>query len=380
MDLARGFISVDDHLLEHPQVWTSRMSRTKWGERIPHVQRQSNGTDRWIIGEETLPLVGRGSAGACMADRCLEPERWEDVPGACGVPSERFRAMDADNVGYSALYPTVAGIAGETFGRLDDSELELACVQAYNDWLLEEWAAASNRFIPQCIVPISSVEATVTEVKRAVAKGHKGVILPAVPSHVNRSAPHINDPQYNSLWQTCQELNVPICFHAGASSRLELPTYEGYAPALAKAYQNIVRPAGSIPILSNFIVSRILERYPGLKVVFSDTSLGWITYVLETVDYSFDQVRAQQHHGYKLKPSEAFQRQCYVTGWYDNDNLRNACRLPGADNIMWATNFPLSTSTWPASDNVISAGFLGVPDGDRHKILWANAATLYGIL
>jgi uncharacterized protein len=175
-------------------------------------------------------------------------------------------------------------------------------------------------------------------------------------------------------------LNVPICFHAGASSRLELSTYEGYAPPLAKAFHNIVRPLSSIPILSNFIVSRILERYPGLKVVFSDTSLGWITYVLETVDYSFDQVRAQQHHGYKLKPSEAFQRQCYVTGWYDNDNLRNACRLPGADNIMWATNFPLSTSTWPASDNVISAGFLGVPDGDRHKILWANAATLYGIV
>src|SRR5713226_683141 len=142
MDPARGFISVDDHVLEHPQIWTSRMSRAKWGERIPHVQRQSDGTDRWLIGEETLPLVGRGSVGACMADQCLEPERWEDVPKACCVPSERLRAMDADNVGYSALYPTVAAIAGETFGRLEDPGLELACVQAYNDWLLEEWAAA----------------------------------------------------------------------------------------------------------------------------------------------------------------------------------------------------------------------------------------------
>jgi uncharacterized protein len=51
------------------------------------------------------------------------------------------------------LYPTVAGVAGETFARLDDPELELACIQAYNDWLIEEWASRSPRFIPQCITP-----------------------------------------------------------------------------------------------------------------------------------------------------------------------------------------------------------------------------------
>ena len=67
--------------------------------------------------------------------------------------------MDAAGVDYSVLYPTVAGLAGEAFGRLRDPDLELACVQAYNDWLIEEWAAASERFIPQCIVPIWPVEA-----------------------------------------------------------------------------------------------------------------------------------------------------------------------------------------------------------------------------
>lgn len=67
----------------------------------------------------------------------------------------------------------VAGLAGEAFGRLQDPELELACVQAYNDWLIEEWCAASERFVPQCIVPIWPAEATVAEIKRAVAKGHR---------------------------------------------------------------------------------------------------------------------------------------------------------------------------------------------------------------
>ena len=63
-------------------------------------------------------------------------------------------AMDVDGVDYSILYPSVAGRAGETFGGIEDPALELACVQAYNDWLIEEWVGVSPRFIPQCIVPL----------------------------------------------------------------------------------------------------------------------------------------------------------------------------------------------------------------------------------
>jgi len=64
---------------------------------------------------------------------------------------EHIRMMDAAGIDYAVLYPTVAGVGGQTFGRIEDPELELACVQAYNDWLLETWGGASDRFVPQCI-------------------------------------------------------------------------------------------------------------------------------------------------------------------------------------------------------------------------------------
>ena len=127
---------------------------------------------------------------------------------------ERLKAMDADGVDCAILYPSVSGLAAETFGKLDDSDLELACVQAYNDWLIDEWADVSPRFVPQCIVPIWPMERTVAEIERAVAKGHKGVIYPASPMEL-RAVPHINEPAYDPLWATCQELGVPLCFHAG---------------------------------------------------------------------------------------------------------------------------------------------------------------------
>ena len=69
--------------------------------------------------------------------------------------------MDAAGIDYAVLYPTVAGSGGQSFGRIEDAELELACVQAYNDWLLEEWASVSDRFMPQCITPLFPIDAAV---------------------------------------------------------------------------------------------------------------------------------------------------------------------------------------------------------------------------
>ena len=41
MELKYGLISVDDHVQEHPEVWTRRMSKAKWGNRIPQVERHA---------------------------------------------------------------------------------------------------------------------------------------------------------------------------------------------------------------------------------------------------------------------------------------------------------------------------------------------------
>jgi predicted TIM-barrel fold metal-dependent hydrolase len=374
------FVSADDHVLEPPDLWTARLSKDKWGERIPHLERDADGAERWMVDGRGFPLVGGGSVGACVKDPSAAPRRWEEIPSVCYRPKERLAAMDTDGAAYSILYPMVAGVAGEVFSRLEDPELELACVQAYNDWLIDEWGRTSNRFLPQCIVPLSSVAAAVQEAQRAVGRGHKGIVFPAVPTHLRSGLKHINDPEYEPFWSACEELGVPLCFHAGASPRLQLPPYAGYSPAVAQAFESYTRPFSAINFMGNFLISRIPERHPGLKTIFAETGLGWITFALETQDYAFEQTRVQQHLGYKLKPSEAFQRQCYVTGWYDQHSLRQACRFPGANNILWSSNFPLATSPWPQTSEAINLSLAGISEGERRKVLWANAAQLYGIV
>jgi predicted TIM-barrel fold metal-dependent hydrolase len=249
-------------------------------------------------------------------------------------------------------------------------------VRAYNDWLLEDWASVSDRFIPQCITPLFPIDAAVNEIRRAVKNGHRGVIYPAVPMEL-REVPHINDSIYDPLWSTCQELGVPLCFHAGSSAAIQIPPYEGYSPTIAAAFRAIARPASTVSVLVNLLISRILMRFPNLKVVLAESGLGWGAYLLEYTDF---QARGDQlpQNGYDVMPSEMFTRQCYLVGWYDQASLR-VRKYIGAENILWSAQFPLATSTWPNTQEALLKSFHGVDANDRQKILWANAAQLYKI-
>lgn len=373
MQLKYGLISVDDHVQEPPNLWTQGLSKTRWGERIPHLERIADGSERWVVDNQVLLDGSAALAGALMADRNHEPSRWQDVPTAAYVPSERLKAMDAAGIDYSVLYPTVAGLAGEAFGRLRDPDLELACVQAYNDWLIEEWAAASDRFVPQCIVPIWPVEAATTEIERAVAKGHRGVVFPSLPMHL-RDVPHVSGPEYDPVWSVCEELNVPVCLHAGASPQLQYHASPHLAPALARAMDAATKPVSSVFVISLYSFSRVLLRHPKLRLVLAESALSWGMLYLEWADHQFEH-DGLAREGYELKPSEMFHRQCFYTSWYDK--VAPFADYIGADHILWAANFPLATSTWPRTQETVERCLQGVSAQARAQVLWKNAASLY---
>jgi predicted TIM-barrel fold metal-dependent hydrolase len=377
MQIRHGLISADDHVQEHPEVWASRLSKSKWGDRIPHVDRGADGSDRWVVdGAPVRGMTGAATAAAAMADRVCEPRRWEDVPGSTYIPAERLKAMDADGVDYSILYPTVAGCGGQTFGRILDPELELACVQAYNDWLIDEWAAASDRFVPQCIVPLFPATAVVAEIERAVGRGHRGVIYPAVPMEL-RDVPHVNGPEYDPIWSACERLGVPLCLHAGSADSIRVHSTADMSPGIAAAFDAIARSASTVSVVVNLLISRILMHHPNLKVVFAESSLGWGAYQLEFAD---QQAREDGLHleGYDLTPTQLFKRQCYLTGWYGRAGV-DTRRFIGAENIMWSTNYPLATSTWPRTREYVTRGMSGVPEAEREAMLWRTAAKLYSL-
>jgi uncharacterized protein len=373
LELKYGLISVDDHVQEPPDLWTARLSQSRWGDRVPHLEPVADGSQRWVVDGRELLGGHVAQAGAFAADRGREPSCWEEVPPAAYVPAQRLQAMDAAGVDYSALFPTVAGFAGEAFARLQDEDLELACVRAYNDWLIEEWGATSERFIPQCIVPVWPTAATIAEIRRAVGIGHRGVVFPAGVMDLREIA-HISDPDWDPVWSVCEELEVPLCLHAGSSPALQYAPAPGMDAARAEALNAMTRPVSSAYVLNLFIFSRILMRHPKLRLVMAESGVSWATLDLEWSDHEAAHDGLDKE-GYDLSPSEIFRRQCYLNAWYDP--VARSMEYIGAENILWSTNMPQASSTWPRTRETVDRCFQGVAVKDREHVLWKNAAALY---
>jgi uncharacterized protein len=371
-----GVISADDHVQEPPDLWINCMSKSKWGDRIPHIALQDDGNERWVIDGQVRKGRSLASTGALSVDRSSEPQRWEQVPDAAYKPQARLVAMDSDHIDYSVLYPAAAGAGGEAIGAIKDLELQIECARIYNDWIIDVWAAASPRFIPQAILPVGSVDAAAAEARRAAGRGHKGVIVPAQPSQINPAAPHMYAKDWDPLWATLEDLAVPVCCHSGSTPSVLFdisPTYDSHSAA---AFDNVRRSAGSAALINGMVLSGVLYRFTRLEAVFPGSSIDYVPFGLEALDHQWERQLLAKNDGLTQRPSEVFHRQCYVTTWRERVGLRNRNYI-GAGRILWESEFPMATSTYPESSSLIETNFREVPKDERDQILWRNAARIY---
>ena len=119
----------------------------------------------------------------------------------------------------------------------------------------------------------------------------------------------------------------------------------------------------------------MLDRFPRLKWVCAETGVGWVNYVLEACDHEWDR-RHLWTQGIVTRPSEMFKRQIYVDFWYERAGIELR-HLVGIDNIMWESDFPHSTSTFPESQQFVERTLHGVPKAERDQLLYGNAMRIY---
>ena len=370
-------ISTDDHLQEGPDTWTSRMSQQKWGDKIPQVRRNPDGTDSWYLWGERRETLGVAVVHGAMPDRTSAPRRWEDVPRIAYVPSERIKAMKQDGVDVHTFFGNVAGIAGNTFSNPEykDEEFRLECIRAYNDLQVEEYARPyPGRFITLANVPLWDVTKAVAEVRRALELGMHGISF-AFPQQFG--FPHIADKYWDPLWAAAQEADVPVNLHIGSGGSMGLrgQTFPGADPMFQLADLSVKAISANTQVMSTILFSGILERFPRLKIVSAESGLGWVPYLLETADHQWDRQKLARQ-GMTVKPSVYFHRQCYVNFWYEVVGIRMREYI-GVDNIMWESDFPHPTCTWPTSQDYIKRGTAEMPEEERQKVLVENAVKLY---
>ncbi|EME20901.1 amidohydrolase family protein [Rhodococcus triatomae] len=380
-------IDTDTHVVEPPDLWTSRVSTKKWGDLVPHVRwDEERGDEAWFVSGTRMSAVGSPAMAGWHEYPPNCPPRFADADPRSWDPAKRLGLMDDYGIHAQILYPNVAVFSSKTLQSNGDNELQIECIKAYNDYLTEWAEFAPGRYIPVGILPFWDMEATLAEVERVAAAGHKGLVFTQNPAAFG--LPMLTDPYWDRLWASAQEKKLPINFHI-ASGEVDLSGFGHASNGVAANYgmMGISFFMDNARTLSQLIFGGICDRFPDLKFVSVESGIGWMPFALEGMDWQWRNSGVHKEHpNYELLPSEYFKRQIFGCFWFEQASALSAIDQIGADNVLYETDYPhpTSMSPGPASDaqrpdDYLRKNFGHLSEADARKILHDNAAKLYNL-
>lgn len=387
-------VSVDDHVVEPPHLW-QRWLPAKYRDRGPRSERRGIGSmrhigggtyeqtfdpdgppaDCWIF--EDLVYVNKRHVAAVGFDRddmTMSPITYDEMRPGCYDPAARVEDMLANHVEVSLSFPTFPRFCGQTFTEAKDRDLGLACIRAYNDWMIEEWCGDSGgHLVPLIIVPLWDADLAAAEVRRNAARGCHAVCFSEIPPALG--LPSIHSGFWDPFFAACAETATVVCMHIGSSSKMPATSLD--APPAVAASLSFNNAMAS---LSDFLFSGVLVRFPDLNLAYSEGQIGWLPYLLERVDDVWREHRAWGGVAETIPepPSTYYYRQVYGCFFRDRHGI-DSLDVVGVDNVTFETDYPHTDSTWPHSKETALELMGHLPAETIYKIVRGNAIRMLSL-
>jgi len=366
-------IDVDSHWTEPRDLWLSR-APAKLKDRALRVRKNDAGVEQWVVEDgEVMGAVGYASIrpdGTKTMGRIAFDTFDEVHPGAIEV-APRLAYMDEHGLTMQIVYPNILGFAGNLVMNVKDVEHRAFCIQAYNDASGELQKASGGRLFPQAMLPIWDVPAAVKELERAQDElGLTGIVITDFTEPWG--LPPLSHPQWDPLWDAAQARGVPVNFHIGSGGG-PMRLWGQYPAARSFAALSTMAQMGNLVCMVNLISSGLLDRFPRLNFVSVESGVGWLPFMVESLDYQFVENGVDD---LKLRPSEYFRRQIYGSYWFES-NPGPAIEALGEDNLMFETDFPHATCLYPGVKETKERSLKGLPARVQRKLLYETAARVY---
>ncbi len=392
------YIDADGHVLEHPTGMLDYAPRA-YRDRIWHIETDAKGREWRILDGVRIPANGLSLAGTAgmsaeERDRAQRGElRYTEVRPAAYDARARLADLDADGIHASVLYPTFL------LGIQSHPDAEFAAVQcrAYNDWLSDHVSDSDGRLFGVGVVPQQDIERAAAEIRR-VGKlpGMVGVLLRPNPTADWKP---MNHPVYEPLWRAASDAGLPIGLHpfldarlpgaclglrinrlASSSRPIEMRAAGPNDVNIDNVYftQAIANPFDMMNTMAFLLAGGVCERQPDLHFVFLEANGGWLVSWLERLDHHAE-IFSWDVPGLKLRPSEYFKRQCWISFDPDESTLAFHANSPlvGAERIIWASDYPHPDAKFPGVVEELDKAMRGLRDEQRARIAGHNAAALY---
>jgi uncharacterized protein len=275
------------------------------------------------------------------------------------------RSMDALGLDYQIVFPTPM----LTLGMHPQDDIEVAISAAYNRWLIERILPEDDRLKGLLYLPFNTPEACVELVQKYA--DHPSVIGFTLTSTRNKPVHHNS---YMKLYSTIEEIGKPLAFHAGFNwgdpSFLQLNRFI--------SMHSISFVHWSLIHMTNWIINGLPERFPKLKLVWVESGLAWIPFLMQRLDHEY-QMRSCEAPLLKRLPSDYMREMFYTTQPMEKTNLN---LLKGTMEAFNAETQLLYASDWPhwdfdAPSSITTLPFLN--EQAKRNILGLNAAKLFNL-
>lgn len=281
-----------------------------------------------------------------------------------GLPFELYSASHAAALGYPPL---------------DDAH-RAAGYRAFNRWLVDYMSIDPKRFAGMAAVSWHDVDDAVREIETAHAAGFKGIVLPAFSER--RPLYH---PDFEPIWRRLEDLGMVVNSHSAFSSTSDEPLYAPEVPHPALALRLYVPRLlfNCHFILHHLIWGAVLERHPGLKIVFTEQHSDWVVPELLSMDYAYQGsfFRTDYKSVIPSAPSEYFRRQCFL-GSSTFSQAEVASRdVIGVDKMMIGMDYPHHEGTMLRSTSDYLRATFGashVDVDDARTMLGETAIDVFG--
>ncbi len=300
---------------------------------------------------------------------------YEDLRPGTYDQTARLEDMDLNHVEAAINYPNIfPRFCGQGFLERDDKELALACLQIYNDWIIDEWCggAGVGRLIPLTLIPLWDPELAAAEVRRCADKGSYAITFSENPSKLGCATMYSGE--WDVVWDACQETDTTVSMHIGSSS--SMPTTSPDAPLAASMSLYAQNAEAS---LVDWVFSGTLARFPDIKIAYAESQVGWMPFQIERMDSVYREGRGGVG-GDGMLPSELVKGRVFGCIFDDLVGLKQRADV-GIDQILFETDYPHSDGTFPHSRKVAHDMFaaVGMNAEDCTKVLRGNAIEAYGL-
>jgi predicted TIM-barrel fold metal-dependent hydrolase len=377
-------VDADSHWSEPADLFTKR-APARFRDRVPHVE-VVDGEPSWIFDGN---VVGRHSAAGVIgrdgtkeqAHRALFEWTADDVHLGAHDPEARIGVLDEIGIDAQIIFPSTIGLGGQDLGAVADEQLKRVSIEIYNDGMAEIQEQSGNRLLPLPLMPAWDVDTCIAEAKRVAAMGARGVNMTSDPDDLG--APDLANRAWDPFWETCSELQLPVHFHIGASvtgmTFYGRYPWDSHGPNTKLAIGGTLLFIGNARVVTNLILSGMFDRHPDLQMVSVESGIGWIPFILETLDYEMAENAPDELALLAKPPSEYFRSNLYATFWFENNRnkLGDLVEAVGEDRILFETDFPHPTCLYPGPLESVEAKMAGLDEAPRRKIMGENARRLY---